>query len=154
MLHVFRSNHHCSWKFHKFHRKTPVLESVFKKVAGLFHVCFSLYPIIHVNNIKSHRLYKHFYGFLENDLWKLWKKKTLHNKHIYIYGSQTFWSFVRFCFLHMVKVHFVFKNSHYAYIPPYMHKTLPTLGNEKEQYQIKFYKNSSEELIFLQATKK
>ena len=25
------------------------------------------------------------------------------------------------------------KNSHYAYIPPYMHKTLPTLGNEKEQ---------------------
>ena len=35
-----------------------------------------------------------------------------------------------------------------------MHKTLPTLGNEKEQYQIKFYENSSEELIFLQATKK
>ena len=25
------------------------------------------------------------------------------------------------------------KNSHYAYTPPYMHKTLPTLGNEKEQ---------------------
>ena len=25
------------------------------------------------------------------------------------------------------------KNSHLAYIPPYMHKTLPTLGNEKEQ---------------------
>ena len=25
------------------------------------------------------------------------------------------------------------KNSHYAYIPPDMHKTLPTLGNEKEQ---------------------
>ena len=22
---------------------------------------------------------------------------------------------------------------HYAYIPPYMHKTLPTFGNEKEQ---------------------
>ena len=30
------------------------------------------------------------------------------------------------------------KNSHYAYIPPYMHKTLPTLGNEREQQQIKF----------------
>ena len=30
MLHVFRSNHHCSdWKFHKFHRKTPVLGSLF-----------------------------------------------------------------------------------------------------------------------------
>ena len=25
------------------------------------------------------------------------------------------------------------KNSHYAYIPPHMHKTLPTLENEKEQ---------------------
>ena len=28
MLHIFRSNHR-SWKFHKFHRKTPVLESLF-----------------------------------------------------------------------------------------------------------------------------
>ena len=34
-----------------------------------------------------------------------------------------------------------------------MHKTLPTLGNEKEQLQIKFYKKSSGKLIFLQATK-
>ena len=25
------------------------------------------------------------------------------------------------------------KNSHYTYIPPYMHETLPILGNEKEQ---------------------
>ena len=25
MLHVFRINHHHSWKFHKFYRKTPVL---------------------------------------------------------------------------------------------------------------------------------
>ena len=25
------------------------------------------------------------------------------------------------------------KNSHYTYIPPCMHKTLPTLGNEKEK---------------------
>ena len=30
------------------------------------------------------------------------------------------------------------KNSHHAYIPPYMHKTLPTLGNEKE---LNFTKN-------------
>ena len=28
---------------------------------------------------------------------------------------------------------FVFQTSHYAYIPPYMLKTLPTLENEKEQ---------------------
>ena len=45
------------------------------------------------------------------------------------------------------------KNSHYAYIPLYMHKTLPTLGNEKEQYQIKFYEKSLGELIFSWATK-
>ena len=29
MLRVFRSNNHCSWKFHRFHRKTPLLESLF-----------------------------------------------------------------------------------------------------------------------------
>ena len=29
ILCVFRSNHHCSGKFHKFYRKTPVLESLF-----------------------------------------------------------------------------------------------------------------------------
>ena len=34
-----------------------------------------------------------------------------------------------------------------------MHKTLPTLGNEKEQQQIKFYEKSSGELIFSRATK-
>ena len=34
-----------------------------------------------------------------------------------------------------------------------MHKTLPTLGNEAEQWQIKFYKKLSGELIFSQATK-
>ena len=39
------------------------------------------------------------------------------------------------------------KNSHYAYIP-YMHKTLSTLGNKKEQY-----KKSLSKLIFSQATK-
>ena len=35
---------------------------------GLFHVCFSLYPIIHVNYIKSYCLHKHFYGISESDL--------------------------------------------------------------------------------------
>ena len=41
---------------------------------------------------------------------------------------------MKFYFVHILKVRFVFKkNSHYAYIPLYMHKTLPTLGNEKEQ---------------------
>ena len=36
-------------------------------------------------------------------------------------------------FVHIVNVCFAFKNSHYAYIPTYMDKTLPILGNEKEQ---------------------
>ena len=51
------------------------------------------------------------------------------------------------------KVSSVFKNSHYAYIPPYMHKALPTLGNEKEQQQIEFYEKSSGELILSRVTK-
>ena len=38
------------------------------------------------------------------------KKHSFHSKHIYIHWSQTF-----------------------SYIPLYMHKILPTLGNEKEQ---------------------
>ena len=85
---------------------------------------------------------EHFLGFSERDLWKLRKKTFISQQtYLYIYGSQTFWSFMKFYFVHIVKVCFVFKNSHYAYIPPYMHKTLPTLGNEKEQSQIKFYKN-------------
>ena len=45
------------------------------------------------------------------------------------------------------------QNSHYAYIPPYTQKTLPILENEKEQQQIKFYKQLLGELIFLWATK-
>ena len=44
------------------------------------------------------------------------------------------------------------KNS-YANIPLYMNETLSTLGNEKEQQQIKFYEKLSGELIFSRATK-
>ena len=86
---------------------------------------------------------EHFLGFSEHDLWKL-RKKPIHfttDISVNIYGLQIFSSFMQFYFVHIVKVCFVFKNSRYAYIPPYMHKTLPTLGNEKEQSQIKFYKN-------------
>ena len=35
----------------------------------------------------------------------------------------------------------------------HMNKTLPTLGNEKEHLQIKFYEKLSGELIFLPQTK-
>ena len=58
------------------------------------------------------------------------KKKSFHSKDIYIYGSETFWSFTKFYPAHNVKVCFVFN---YAYISPCIHKILPTLGNEKEQ---------------------
>ena len=117
ILCVFRSKHHCSWKFHKFHRKTPVLESLLKsyRPADLFHVGFSLYPIIHVNYVKSYCLFKHFYGFSEIGLWKCWTKKNFHfttNISIYM-GHRHFevlWSFIlyilwRFLFLSL-------KNSH------------------------------------------
>ena len=60
---------------------------------------------------------------------------------------------MKFYFVHIVKVCFVLKNYYYAYIPPYMHKTLPALGNVKEQQQTEYYKKSLGELIFSWATK-
>ena len=60
-----------------------------------------------------------------------------------------------FCtYLQYLQVCFVFKTQPLClYPPPYMHKTLPTLGNEKEQKQIGFYKKSLGQLIFSQVTK-
>ena len=61
---------------------------------------------------------------------------------------------MKFHSVHTVNSNFVFKKQSLCLnIPLYMHKTLPTLGNEKEQQQIKFYEKSSGELIFSQATK-
>ena len=100
--------------FHKFYRKTPVLESLFflKMMKLCKDICsawicrtsakfFILIDWRHkrLKNIIDVFLFcgEHFYGFLEGDLWKRWKKKkTFHNKHIYIYRSQTFWSFRKF----------------------------------------------------------
>ena len=93
---------------------------------------------------------EHFYGSLVSDLWKP-RKKTYHNKQIY--GQRHFyvlWSFILYILQRFV---LSLKHNHYAYTPPYMHKTLPTLGNEKEQKQIEFYEKSSGELIFSGATK-
>ena len=41
ILRVFRSNHHCSGKFHKFHKKTPVLKPIFflKMIFSLKDIC-------------------------------------------------------------------------------------------------------------------
>ena len=86
---------------------------------------------------------EHFYGFSEGNLWKR-RKKTIHfttyisickgNRH-----SKVLWSIVLYILYRFV---LSLKNSHYAYIPPYMHKILPTLGNEKEQHKLNFTKNS------------
>ena len=100
---------------------------------------------------------EHFYGFLESDLWKCWKK-TFHNKYIYIYiyGHRQFevwWSFILYKLQRFVlsfKTVLSFNNS---FIPTYMNKKLLTLGNEKEQQQIKFYEKLSGKLIFSHATK-
>ena len=47
------------------------------------------------------------------------KKKTFHTKHIYICESQTFWRFLKFYFVPIVKVCFVFKKQSlyfYSYV--------------------------------------
>ena len=61
-------------------------------------------------------------------------KKTFHNKHIYIYIPVIdILKFYEVLFCTYSEDLFC----HYACIPPYMYKALPTLGNEKEQQQIK-----------------
>ena len=93
------------------------------------------FPYTDVINISKYNisiviLWRTLLRIFRSDFWKRWKNThSFHNIHI---------SFLKFYFVHIVKVCFVSKNIYYAYIPPYMHKTLPTLGNEKEQQQIKF----------------
>ena len=35
----------CSWKFYKIHRKTPMLESLFNKFAGMKNVHHNCFPM-------------------------------------------------------------------------------------------------------------
>ena len=129
MLRVFRSSHHCYWKFHKFHRKAPLLETLFflktmklykefvlhEQLYFLPYFCRNIFPIDwrhkRLKNTADLLIFygEHFYGFSESDLWKRWKKKhSLHNEHIYIYDHRHFedlWSY----FVHIVKACFVFK---------------------------------------------
>ena len=70
---------------------------------------------------------EHFYGFSESDYENV--KKIIHfatKISIYSYtGNRYFWSFMTFfC---------TYCKGNYAYILPYILKTLPTLGNEKEK---------------------
>ena len=52
---------------------------------------------------------KHVYGFSESDLWKCWKKNIFISQQTYLYRSQTDWSFMKFYFVHILKVYFVIK---------------------------------------------
>ena len=151
--------------FHRFHRKTPVLESLFSlqwwnyiKILVLYdnpYFCrfFFLKDWRHKrvkNTVDLLLLYgEHFYGFSKSDLWKLREKNIHFTRNISIYTGyryfEVLWSLWRFVLS--------LKNSHYAYIAPYMYKILPTLGNEKQQLQIKFCEKSLSELIFSRASK-
>ena len=94
----------------------------------------------HLRNTIDRLFYReHFHGFSECDLWKHWEKK-IHNKHMYICGSQKFWSFMKFYFVHIVKVCFVLKNSHHIYTPLYMHKIIPNQEMRKNYSKSDFTK--------------
>ena len=78
MFRVFKSNRHCSWKFRKFHRKTPVLESP------------QNYEIIWRRSVVKYNrsiviLRRTLRGFLENDFWKRrWKIFISQQTYLYI----------------------------------------------------------------------
>ena len=59
-------------------------------------------------------------------------KHSFHNKHVYIIQVTDILKFYGVLFCTYRKV-LTLENCCYAYIPPYMYKTLPTLRNEKEQ---------------------
>ena len=79
---------------------------------------------------------------------KTLKKNIYFLTNISIYRVTDTLKFYEVSFFTYCKGFFVFKNSCHAYVPPYMNKTLQTLGNEKEQQQIEFYEKLSGELIF------
>ena len=113
---------------------------------------------IDVTNVsKIQQIYCYFTESTSMGFWRVTyenveKKHFITNISIYIW-SQTICSFMKFYFVHIVKVCFVLKNSYYSYIPMYINKTLLTLGNKKEQQQIKFNEKLSGKLIFSRVTK-
>ena len=71
-----------------------------------------------------------FWKVIYENVKKKKKKNSFHNKHIYIYGSQTF--YLKFYLACIVKICFVLRKQSLCLLPLYMDKTIPT-GNEKEQ---------------------
>ena len=97
---------------------------------------------------------------LEDTMMNFWQvinqnveKKQKKNVHKQISIGVTDISKFYKVFVHIVKVDSVFKKQRFCLYSLYMHETLPTLGNQKEQKQIKFWEKSLGELIFSWATK-
>ena len=125
MLLVFRSNHHCFWKFHKFHRKTLVLESLFfLEMMKLYNnICFAWISCTSAEFF-SHRLMswmsqkynrsfvilrRTFLWIFEKLFMKTLKKNNVHfttKIYIYIYMGHRHYEFY---FVHILKGFFVFK---------------------------------------------
>ena len=120
MLLVFRSNRHYSWKFY-------ITNSIGKhlcwslffslKMIKLYRHLFSMNKLYfcwnvflidwchkHLKNTMDLLLFyrKHFYGFLESDLWKHWKKKSHFTTNISIHAGhrhfEVLWSFILYIF--------------------------------------------------------
>ena len=119
------ANHSLAWAW--------FLWSSFTVIANFYHWLWDHKSLSKVDLLLFYG--ERFYGFSVSDLWKPWKKKySFHNKRIYIiYRSQTFWCFMKFYFVRIVKVCFVFKKTviMLRFLSLYSHKTLPTIGNKK-----------------------
>ena len=116
MLCVFRSNHHCPSKFHKFHQTTHVLESLFflkimklyKDICSAWKSCTfakTFSSKIEVTNVSNRSIV--IYG--EQDFWEVIFENIEEKKHSLHKQLQTFWSFMKFYFAHTVKICFAFK---------------------------------------------
>ena len=122
------------------------------------HFCQKNFPIdwchAYLKNTTGLLLFnrEHFYGYSEIDH-KNVEKKPFISQQTYLYIVTDILKFYEDSFVHIVKVCFVFKKQSFCLYSLYMHKILPTSGNKKEQWQIKFYEKLLGELIFLQVTK-
>ena len=78
------------------------------KGIGVYYTWHSWQTLLHWNSLQQLCILT-FLIFTLSDLWKCQKKSNHFTTNIYIYGSQTFWSFMKLYFVHIVKVCFVFE---------------------------------------------
>ena len=100
-----------------------------KIILVLSFVCFNcfnpIFVVIHEQVVNQSTFYWSAY-VRHVHIWfmkTLRKKHSLHSKHTCIYRSQTFWSFMKFYFVHIVKVCFVKKQSLCLYSSVYAKNT-------------------------------